>query len=102
MAPKIAEPATIACTGGCHLRSRRWVLAAIDFDHGMQGALRAHLAQTADFRQHFGKEILAAEARIDGHHQNNVTQMEDIFDKLRRGGRIEDHTGLLAERADLR
>ena len=28
--------------------------------------------------------------------------MQDIFDKLRRGGRIEHHTRLLAERADLR
>ena len=52
-----------------HLRGRRCVLAAVDLDHGMQAALRIHGAQTRDLGQHFGKEGLTAEARIDGHHR---------------------------------
>ena len=103
MVPKIAEPATIAVrTGGGGLRGRRRVLAAVDFDDRMQTALGAHRAQARDLRQHFGDEGLAAKSRIDGHDQNNVAQMQDILDKLRRGSRIEHHTRLLAERADLR
>ena len=103
MAPKIAEPATIAVApAAAACAGRRRVLAAIDFDHRMQAALGAHRAQAPDLRQHFGKEGLAAEAGIDGHDQNDVAQMQHIFDQLRRARRIEHHARLLAERADLR
>ena len=43
---------------------------------------------------------MAAEARIDRHHQDEIDQVDDRLDGLDRRARIERHAGLLAERAD--
>ena len=87
--------------GGGRLCRRRRVLAAIDLDHRIEAALRAHRAEAPDLGQHLGQEGLPAKSRIDRHHQDDVAEMQDIFDELRRARRIEHHARLLAERADL-
>ena len=49
---------------------------------------------------HRRDERLAAEAGIDGHHQDEVEPIEHVFDRLGRRRGIERDARLLAERAD--
>ena len=78
------------------------ILSAVNFDDGIEVTHLAELAQSADFRQHLRKGFMAAESRVDGHDENDVAAMENVFDQLDRACRIEDHAGLLAEVANLR
>jgi hypothetical protein len=84
------------------LPRRRRVLTAIDLDYRIEAALRADGSDAPDLRQHFRQKGLPAESRIDGHHQNDVAEMENIVDKLRGARRVEHHARLLTELADLR
>jgi hypothetical protein len=67
----------------------------------MQAALRAKRPNAPDLGQHLRQKGLAAKPRIDGHHQNHVAEMKDIFDHLRRARRRQYHACFLAERANL-
>jgi len=80
----------------------RAVLATVDLDPGVEAASVAQAPQLADLWQHLGQEGLAAKAGVDRHHQDDVAQVEDLFDERDRTGRVEDRPGLLAERADAR
>ena len=100
--PKIAEPATIAVAPAAAACAA--VVAFSPPSTSITGSRprSAHIARNApDLGQHLGQEGLAAEAGIDRHHQDDVAEMQDIFDQLRRARRIEHHARLLAERADL-
>ena len=68
---------------------------------GCETPLGADRPQAPDLGQHFGQEGLAAEARIHGHHQDNVAEMQDMFDELQRARRIQHHAWLLSEISDL-
>ncbi len=67
----------------------------------MQTSLGADHAQAPDLGQHFREEGLAAESRIHGHHQDDIAEMEDIFDELRRARGIQHHPCPLSEISDL-
>jgi len=51
------------------------------------------LARPADLGQHLGDEVLAAEARLDGHDQQGVELREDLEVGLQRGGRLDRQAG---------
>jgi hypothetical protein len=77
------------------------ILAAVDFDEGIEAAPLAEFAQATNLRKHFGQERLAAEAGIDGHDHDDVTEMEDVFDGIKGAGWVQHHPRLLAELVDL-
>ena len=53
-----------------------------------------------DFRQRFVDELLSAEARIDGHHQQQVNLVEIWLDVGDGGGRVDGQADFFAERLD--
>src|SRR3569623_3594070 len=63
-------------------------------------ASRAHGADGGDLLKYGRDEGLTAEAGIDRHHQNDVSQIEHVLDDVRGRCWIERNAGLLAERAD--
>src|SRR5437870_343129 len=71
------------------------ILPAVGLNNRAESARVVKIAQSTDLRQ----EFLAAEAGIDRHDENDIAEMEDIFDQL---SRIERHARLLAEIVDLR
>ena len=85
----------------CRLSSRRHVFTSIDLDHRLQAAFRADRPDAPDLRQHLGQEGLSAEPGIDRHDQDDIAEVQDIFDELRRARRVEHHARLLAELPDL-
>ena len=54
------------------------------------------------FGQHRRQEGLAAEAGVDGHHQDEVALVEHVLDRGGRRRGVERHAGLRAELADAR
>ena len=66
----------------------------MDAAAGEQGAGAAHLVQDSL------DELLAAEPRIDAHHQDQVELVQHRLDRGDRGARVERHARALAERAD--
>ncbi len=79
----------------------RHVFTAIDLDLRLQAPFRAHCTDASDLGQHLGQKGLPPESRINHHDQDNVTKMQDIFDKLRRARRVKHDANLLAEFANL-
>src|SRR5215469_6669025 len=53
---------------------------AVNLDDGVEAAIITQTPQRADLWQHFRKELLTAEPGIDGHDQDNPTQLQHIFD----------------------
>ena len=51
----------------------------------VQVSMGDYLAHASDFGEHFGDEILAPEARVDGHDEHHVEQGEDVFEHKDRG-----------------
>jgi hypothetical protein len=78
------------------------ILSAIHFDDGIEASSPAELPELTDLGQDLRQESLSAEARVDGHDEDNVAKMDAVFDQFywRRG--IEHRTRFLAELADLR
>ena len=60
--------------------------AAVDLDVDVVVApgSREHRGDLGDLRLHRGDVLLAAEARVDGHHQHQVDQVEHVGDGDRR------------------
>jgi hypothetical protein len=87
--------------GGDYPSGCRHVFSAIDFDDRMQIARGAHLSYPTNLGQHFREEGLAAEPRINGHYQNHIAEMQDVFYGVwwRRG--IEHHAGAFSKLAGL-
>ena len=63
------------------------IFSAINLNERIEAARVADLAQTTDLGQHLRQEFLAAEARIDGHDENDIAEMQDVFDQLDRARR---------------
>src|SRR3954469_24155425 len=59
-----------------------------------------HASNTPDLLELGFEEGLAAKARIDRHHQDEVETIEDIFDRAFGSRGTQADAGLLAERAD--
>ena len=74
--------------------------AAVDLEPDR--AVADHGAERAELRQHRRQEGLAAEAGVDGHHQDEVALVEDVLDRGGRRRGVERHAGLRAELADAR
>src|SRR5690606_20273013 len=53
-----------------------------------------------DLLLHGGDVGLAAEARVHGHHQDEVAQVDDVADGVDRGRRVEGHARLGAHALD--
>lgn len=75
---------------------------AVNFDDRIETPRVAKLSQSADLRQHLWQEFLAAKSGIDGHYKDDIAEVEDVFDQLRRACRIKHHARLLAEVVDSR
>ena len=67
--------------------------AAIDLDIHF----RLHLAEVADFIQAVRDEALATEARVHGHHEDHVYDIEYVLDAFERRCRVDGHGWLHAE-----
>ena len=52
-----------------------------------------HPADLGDLRLHRGEVPLAAEARVDGHHEHEVDEVEHVGDGARRRRRVERDAG---------
>ena len=93
-ASKTAEPATNTSAPASAQRSmvsRRD--AAVDLQPQVEAVLVDQLAGAADLRQAQVEELLAAEARLDGHHQQHVELGQQVLVGVDRGGRLERHPG---------
>jgi len=55
------------------------VYAAVHSDRDVQAASIQHVPQPADLVDLTGEKRLAAEARIDGHHLDQVSGVQDLF-----------------------
>src|SRR5262249_3367647 len=76
--------------------------APVDLEvHVVQAPLIEHPAQGADLRHHLRDEGLAAEARVDAHHQHQVHLAEHVLDGVGGRGGVEHHAGTPAGGADL-
>ena len=73
----------------------------VELDPRVEVSLVAHAADLARLAQHVGQKALAAEARIDGHDDDDVAKMKHVIDETGWARGIERHTGLLAEAPDL-
>src|SRR5689334_2668464 len=73
------------------------VWPAVGLDDRIEATLVADLAQAADLGQRLRQELLAAEARIDSPDEDDLAEMEDVFNQSRRARRAEHHARLLAE-----
>ena len=58
--------------------------------------------QFTDFRQHLRQKFLSAKSGIDGHHQDDVAEVQHLLDKGDGTGRVEHRAGLLTKLANLR
>jgi hypothetical protein len=67
----------------------------------MQTALGAHRLEAPNLGKHLGQEALAAEPRIYGHYQNDITETQDIFDEVGRACRVEYNAPLPSQVPDL-
>src|SRR5579862_7483104 len=74
--------------------------AAIDLERDIASGFCDACGNRLDLLQLAGDEGLAAEARIDAHHQNQVDQIDEVVDGVDRSPRIEHDTRSLAERSD--
>src|SRR5262249_30232202 len=90
------------CAGGNNLTSVLSVLAAINLDPRAQSSNFAKAPQIGNFRQHFWKEFLAPEPRIDRHHENDIAEVQHMFCKRYRARRVQDDPGFCAKLADTR
>ena len=65
---------------------------AVDFQLAIGPDLVDHPPDPADLRQHAGQELLPAEARVDGHYQDQLEIRQDLLE--RRGGcrRVDRHS----------
>ena len=70
---------------------------AVHLQFRLQAALVQHAAQGGDLGETGLYEGLAAKARIDGHDQHEVHQIEHRVDMVDRRARIERDAGLLPE-----
>ena len=73
---------------------------AVDLDEQPQMPGRDVLAGQPHLGQHLGHELLAAEARLDGHHQQGVELAQHVQVRLERGARLDREPGQRAGRAD--
>jgi hypothetical protein len=78
------------------------ILAAVDFDPRVESLRLAEPAQFLDLRQHLRQEFLSAESGIDGHHQDDVAQVQHLLDEGYGAGWVEYRAGLLAQLPDAR
>ena len=54
-----------------------------------------HGANELDFADHVADEGLAAETGVDRHHEDHIHVVDEIFNGLVGGARIEDDAGLV-------
>ena len=73
---------------------------AVDLELDIEALLGDPLGDRLDLLELAGDELLPAEARVDGHHQDQVEVLEHIIERLGRGRRVERDAGLLAQRLD--
>ena len=78
------------------------ILSAVDLDPRVEPLRLAEPAQLPDFRQHLRQEFLSAKSGIDGHHQDDVAEVQHLLDERDRAGRVEHRAGLLAQLPDAR
>ena len=76
---------------------------AIDLDHRVEPALVAQSPQRADLRQHRRQmNFCPPKPGIDRHDQDDIAEIEHLFDLRQRRRRVEHDPGRLAEVADVR
>lgn len=81
------------CTGFLAGEDVVELYAAVDLDVHF----RLHLAEVADLVQAVGDEALAAEARVHGHHEDHVHDIEYVLDAFEWRCRVDGHGWLHAE-----
>ena len=74
--------------------------AAVDLELDVEVFLGDALGDRLDLAQLAGDELLAAEARIDAHHQHQVDFLEHIIEHLGRRRRVQRDAGFLAQPLD--
>ena len=75
--------------------------SAVDLQLAIGASLVDHPPDAADLGQHAGQELLAAETRVDGHHQHQLEVRQDLLEH--RGGRrrVDRHSRPQAQPVDL-
>lgn len=68
---------------------------------GETHALVAHGPELPDLIHLALNELLATEAGVDRHDENEVHLVEDVLDSLQGGARVKDDPGIAAEIPDL-
>jgi hypothetical protein len=74
---------------------------AVNLDPGVDPALVAHLLQATNLLNLRFDELLATEARVDGHDEDKVDDIKDLLDLRKRGARVKDNTGVTTKILDL-
>src|SRR6185295_10293261 len=76
------------------------IFSAVDLDPRGEPLRLAKPAQRLDLRQRIRQKLLSAESGIDGHHQDDVAQVQHLLDEGYRAGGVEYRAGLLAQLPD--
>ena len=74
-------------------RCRADAAVDLDVDDVVETGGVDHPAHLGDLRLHRRQVALAAEARVDGHHEHEVDEVEHVGDGARRCRRVERHAG---------
>jgi hypothetical protein len=77
-------------------------LTAVDLNPGVEYPGLTESAQFTNFRQRLGQEPLPAKSRIDGHHKDDIAQMQYLLDQKDGTCRIKHGARLLAQFANAR
>ncbi len=74
--------------------------AAVDFQPDIAPAAVDELARLSEFAEGGFDEALAAEAGVDRHQQHHVHLVDDMAQRVQRGGRVKHQPGAAAALAD--
>src|ERR1700733_13562455 len=77
------------------------VLPAVDLDPRVESLCSAKPPQFTDFRQHLRQKFLSAKSGIDGHHQDDIAEVQHLLDKGDGTGRVKHRAGLLTKLPNL-
>src|SRR5262249_31157761 len=69
------------CSGVPYLPGIRTAQSSIHLDHRIEPVFVAQAPHCTNFWQHLWQELLTAKARVDGHYQNDPTQLEHVIDR---------------------
>ena len=99
--PNTAVPATSTLApASTQARRVRGVDPAVDLELGGQSLALDLGPDPFDLRERAGDQLLAAEPRVDRHHQRQVADLEHVVEVRRRRARVDGGARTAVERAD--